>query len=243
MNIKQISEFETGLKTRDAEKADEEEKKLIAINHNNKRLFVVGNYCSGTRWLNYLIINNTPINQLYSLRNQHQYLDDNNNIKNNWKHGFLNEELLCQKNIVIIYIIRKFDTFYDSFSRNSYDKKIKNGIVLGTNMNVYEWYCHMIESNISLLKNSDSNYIIVSMSQLQKTKGESLLNILEIYGFKFKKPYYFINKHTKTRKIEQNQNHSKKHSDERRVFERNNTKIENILKKLEKQPEIKISWK
>lgn len=242
MKIKQISQFDTGLKTATAKKADEDEKKLIEINHNEKRLFIVGNYCSGTRWLNYLIIKNTPTNHLYALRNQHQYLDDNNNVKSNFKHGILKEEVLNQKHIVIIYIIRDFDTFLNSFSKNSYDKTIKNGIVLGTNMNVYQWYCHMIESNISLLKNSESNYIIVSMKQIQKTEGESLLNILETHGFEFRKPYDFIDKHTKTRKTEQNQNHSKQ-TEETLKFDRNNTKIEHILKNLAKQPEIKISWK
>ena len=49
------------------------------------------------------------------------------------------------------------------------------------NMNVYQWYCHMIESNISLLKNLESNYIILSMKQIQKDKGKSLLNVLETY--------------------------------------------------------------
>jgi hypothetical protein len=242
MNIKQISEFETGLKTIKAKKADKDQKELIEINHNKKRLFVVGNYCSGTRWLNYLIIKNTPTNSLYALRNQHNYLDDNNYVKENGKHGFLSEELLNQKHVVIIYMIRNFDNFLNSFLKNSYDKKIKNGIILGTNMNVYEWYCHMIESNISLLKNSESNYIIVNMEQIQKTKGKSLLNVLEKHGFEFIKPYYFIDTHTKTGKIEQNQKYSNK-TGKKLEFERNNTKIENILNTLAKQPEIKISWK
>ena len=242
MNIKQISEFETGLKTIKAKKADKDQKELIEINHNKKRLFVVGNYCSGTRWLNYLIIKNTPTNSLYALRNQHNYLDDNNYVKENGKHGFLSEELLNQKHVVIIYMIRNFDNFLNSFLKNSYDKKIKNGIILGTNMNVYEWYCRMIESNISLLKNSESNYIIVNMEQIQKTKGKSLLNVLEKHGFEFIKPYYFIDKHTKTGKIEQNQKYSNK-TGKKLEFERNNTKIENILNTLAKQPEIKISWK
>ena len=35
MKIKQISQFDTGLKT--AKKADEDEKKLIEINHNKKK--------------------------------------------------------------------------------------------------------------------------------------------------------------------------------------------------------------
>ena len=240
MKIKQISEFDT-VSNRD-EKANTDEKKLIEINHNKKRIFVVSNYCSGTRWLNYLIIKNTPINHLYALRNQHKYLDDHNNVKIMFKHGILKEELLNQKHIVIIYIIRDFDTFLNSFSKNSYDKKIENGIVLGTNMNVYQWYCHMIESNISLLRNSESNYIIVSMEQIQKTKGESLLNVLKTHVFKFINPYHFIDKNTKSRKIEQNQNHSKQ-TEEIWKFDRNNTKIEHILKNLAKQPEIKISWK
>lgn len=252
MNIKQLSEFDTGLKTIKARKADKDQKKLIKINHNKKRLFVIGNYCSGTRWLNYLIIKNTPINHLYTLRNQHQYLDINNTVKNNFKHGILKKELLNQKHIVIIYIIRDFDSFLNSFLKNSYDKKIRHGFVLGTNMNVYQWYCHMIKSNISLLMKSEASYIIVSMKQLQKTKGEDLLNILETHGFEFKKPYNFIDKHTKTRKTEQNHKHYKdnchlknvlKQTKETCKFERNNTKIENILKFLDKEPKIKISWK
>ena len=246
INIKQLSQSETGLETIEAKKADKDQKVLMKINHNKKRLFVIGNYCSGTRWLNYLIIKNTPTNHLYALRNQNEYLDDNNNVKNNFKHGILKEELLNQKHIVIIYIIRDFDDFLNSFLKNSHEEKIENGIVLGTNMNVYQWYCHMIESNISSLKNSESNYIIVSMNQIQKTKGVSLLNILETNGFEFRKPYDFIDKHTRwayeKRKTEQNQNYSK-HKSHLLKFERNNTKIENILKTLAKQPEIKISWK
>ena len=190
-----------------------------------------------------LIIKNTPTNYLYTLRNQHQYLDDSNNIKKNFKHGILEKDILKQKNIIIIYIIRDFDTWLISFLKNSYDKKIENGIILGTNMNIYQWYCHMIEKNISLLKNSKSDYIIVSMTQIQKSKGDSLLNILETYGFTFKKPYDFIDKHTKTKKKEQNQNHSndKSNLNNKINFERNNKEIENILKKLDKEPEIKIS--
>ena len=117
MNIKQRSEFETGLKTRASEDADRDQKKLIEINHNKKRIFIFGNYCSGTRWLNYLIIENTPKNHLYALRNQNCYLDDNNNIERNFKHGILKEELLNQKNIIIIYIIIDFDNWLHSFCR------------------------------------------------------------------------------------------------------------------------------
>ena len=80
------------------------------------------------------------------------------------------------------------------------------------------------------------------MEQIQKTKGKSLLNVLEKHGFEFIKPYYFIDKHTKTGKIEQNQKYSNK-TGKKLEFERNNTKIENILNTLAKQPEIKISWK
>lgn len=237
MNIKQKSQFETGLKTRAAEQADKDQKELIQINHNKNRIFIFGNYCSGTRWLNYLIIKNTPENHLYALRNQHSYLDDNNNVERNFKHGILTEKLLNQKNIIIIYIIRDFNDWLHSFSKNSYDIKIKDGIVSETNMNLYEWYCYMIETNISLLKNSKSKYIIVSMEQIQKSKGESLLNILETHGFKFIKPYNFIDQHTKTRKKEQNQ---KKVKTKQFEFERNNTKIENILKTLAKNPDNKI---
>ena len=111
MNIKQISEFETGVNTKEAKKADNEQNELININHDQKKIFVIGNYCSGTHWLNYLFIKNTPKNYLYTLRNQHQYLDDNNNVQNNFKHGILKEKLINQKNIVIIYTIRNFDTF------------------------------------------------------------------------------------------------------------------------------------
>ena len=53
MNLKHISEFETGLKTIQAKNADDEQKELIKINKNQKKLFVIGNYCSGTRWFNY----------------------------------------------------------------------------------------------------------------------------------------------------------------------------------------------
>ena len=240
MKITQLSEYDTGMKKQLCKKADEDQKQLININHNKKKLFIIGNYSSGTRWLNYLIIKNTPPNSLYMLRNQHAYLDDNNNVQKNFKHGILTETLLKQKNVVIIYIIRDFDTFLNSFSKNSYDKTIKNGIVLGSNMNVYEWYCHMIETNISLLRNSGSNYIIVNMKQIQETKGESLLKALKTYGFNFREPYEFIDTHTKTK---QHNIVNRKHSNSTLQFKRNNTNIENILKNIAQQPEIKISWK
>jgi hypothetical protein len=242
MNIKQQCEFDTGLNTLNALKADKEQKELIKINKNTKKLFVVGNYCSGTSWLNYLIIKNTPINYLYALRNQHEYLDDNNNVIRDFKHRIVPKTLLNQKKILILYIIRDFDNFLKSFLQNSYDKKIENGIVLGTNMNVYEWYCHMIESNISLLRNSDANYMIVNMEQMQKTNGEALLKYLEIKGFKFVKPYTFIDKHTKTGQIAQNREWSNI-TDKKLKLKRNNTTVETILKNLAKQPEIRISWK
>ena len=252
ININQLSQFETGRKTTQATKADTDEKQLIEINHNKKKLFVIGNYHSGTRWLNYLIIKNTPSNHLYTLRNQNQYLDDSNIIQRHFKHGVLNDKLLSQKNIVIIYTIRDFDNFLKSYLKKPYGTKIKNNIVyvsnatkekkklISTNMNVYEWYCYMIESNISLLKNSESNNIIVSMEQIQKTEGESLLNILETHGFEFKKPYDFINKHTKTEK--KNTQNQERCNTSKEKFERNNKKIENIIQNLNKQPEIKISW-
>ena len=37
MSIKQISEFETGLNTKEAKKADNEQNELININHNQKK--------------------------------------------------------------------------------------------------------------------------------------------------------------------------------------------------------------
>jgi hypothetical protein len=77
------------------------------------------------------------------------------------------------------------------------------------------------------------------MEQIQKSRGESLLNILETHGFEFIKPYNFIDQHTKTRKTEQNQKPITNNS-EKFTFERNNTKIENILKMLAQSPEIKI---
>ncbi len=166
-------------------------------------------------------------------------MDDNNNIQSNFKHGILSKKLLNQKNILIIYIIRDFDTFLESFLNNSYGKKIENGIVLGTNMTVYEWYSHMIETNIHLLRHSASNYIIVNMEQLQRTSGKSLLNILKIHGFEFIEPYEIIDKHTKKKKLNiKNRKYSKS-----LTFERNNTNVENIIKTITEQPEIKISWK
>ena len=86
-SVRQRSELETGLNTKEAYEADREQEKLISASQNNQRIFVVGNFCSGTRWLNYLIIKNTPSGSIYSLRHQHQYLDDNGNIMEHFKHG------------------------------------------------------------------------------------------------------------------------------------------------------------
>mgnify|MGYP005650859511 CR=1 FL=1 len=237
MNIKQISEFETDLNTKQVE---EDETILIKLNHNKKRIFIIGNYCSGTRWLNYLIIKNTPPNYLYALRNQHNYLDDNNSIQYNFKHATLNNRCLIQKHLFIIYIIRDFDTFLPSFLNNSYDKTIQNGMVGKTNMTVYEWYCHMIESNITLLRKSASNYIIATMELLQNDNGKILLNTLEKYGFEFIKPYEFIHKHTKTKSNITNQKYFNLSKIPK--FDRNNNTIENIIKTIAKQPEIKVSY-
>ena len=41
MNIKQRSEFETGFGIKEDKKADKDQKELININHNKKRIFVI----------------------------------------------------------------------------------------------------------------------------------------------------------------------------------------------------------
>ena len=66
--------------------------------------------------------------------------------------------------------------------------------------------------------------------------------ILEKYGFKFIKPYNFIDKHTKTGKIEQNQKKSQQINKKKMLFQRNNSKIENLLETLIKHPEICINF-
>ena len=236
MNIKQFSEFETKSNKLKNNIANIYEKILINKNKNSKKIFVIGNYCSGTRWLNYLIIKNTPINHIYSLRNQHNYLDDNNNIKKNFKHGTLTEEILIKKNI-IIYIIRDFNTFLKSFLNNNYDN-IKNKIILNKKFTIYEWYCKLIEINVKLLRKFASNYIIVNMKQIQKDKGGNLLNILNNNGFNFIKPYKYINKHTKTKKDIINRTYSNL-LNKNFNFEKNNKIIENIIQIYQK-PEIKI---
>jgi len=240
MSIKQISEFETGLKGDKALKADKEEKLLIENRINKKNIFVLGNYSSGTRWLNYLIINNTPENNLYSLRNQNNYIDDENNIQKLHKHDILNEKILSQRNLFIIYIIRDFDSFLPSFIKGGF-KTVKEGIIVDENMNVYDWYCDMIKKNITLLRENSINHIIVNMKQVQKDNGENLLNILETCGFNFTKPYHFVDKHTKTG--EKNVKNRIFDNIPNYNFNRNNIEIESIVEKLYNNTEINFKKK
>ena len=52
-------------------------------------------------------------------------------------------------------------------------------------MNVYDLYCHIIQTNLNLLRNSKCNYIIVNMKEIQKNKGFIILELLEKLNFKF----------------------------------------------------------
>ena len=38
-------------------------------------------------------------------------------------------------------------------------------------VNIYDLYCHIIQTNLNLLRNSKCNYIIANMKEIQKTKG------------------------------------------------------------------------
>ena len=175
-------------------------------------IFISGYFHTGTNWLNNLIIENTPSDKLYMLMNQHTYISDNNTIERQGKHGKFKNELLSQKKTVIIYLIRDFETWLPSFLSESFGMKINNGILNchygWGEMNIYDLYCHIINTNVKLLRESKCNYIIGNLAILQKTKGYEILNLLEKYGFEFSKPYKPIDKHTKINKIAQNRQRS-----------------------------------
>tara|TARA_B100000424_G_C22936076_1_gene498099 strand:- start:1282 stop:2010 length:729 start_codon:yes stop_codon:yes gene_type:complete len=240
--IKQVSQFHD----RKSEKEDENEKKLLDIKRKNfkslNNTFVLGYYNSGTNWINYLIIENTPPNHIYTLRNQHKFISDHITIESQPKHGKVKDLTLSQKKCVIIYVIRDFDSWINSFLRNKYEVKIKNDIASSTygwpSMNVYDLYCHIIQTNLNLLRNSKCNYIIVNMKEIQKNKGFIILELLEKLNFKFIKPYKEISVHTKNKKNEINRNFS--NCDITKFKLKENKNIEKFIKDIALKPECRL---
>ena len=135
--LKQTSQFHSGvIKSFLNLILDDYEAFLIKLFRNKRKIFILGSYNSGTRWLNYLIIENTPKFRIYTLRNQHHYLSDNNQILRQFKHGVLEKQTLNQKNLLIIYVIRDFKSWLKSYLKNPYDL---NKVVPIND--IYNWYC------------------------------------------------------------------------------------------------------
>ncbi|WP_299354134.1 hypothetical protein [uncultured Shimia sp.] len=166
-------------------------------------VFTAGYYHTGTRWVNELIRTNTPSGLLYSPRNQHRYIDEQYRIAEFGKHGRLNPRLLGKDSPIIIYMVRDFETWVQSFLNNPYDVKICDDIASSSygwpSLNVYDLYCHVTKTNISLLRESSSNFIIANLASNQKTKGFDILELLEQHGVSLTRPFSPILKHTKTR--------------------------------------------
>ena len=96
----------------------------------------------------------------------------------------------------------RFDLENLNFERNVTEVKIKEDIGSSTydwpSMNIYDLFCYVILTNITILRNSNSNYIIAHMRYLQKSNGIELLELLEkVCNVGFNKPYKTIKKHTK----------------------------------------------
>tara|TARA_B100000579_G_scaffold404535_1_gene389444 strand:- start:231 stop:668 length:438 start_codon:yes stop_codon:yes gene_type:complete len=109
-------------------------------------------------------------------------------------------------------MIRDFDSWLKSFKNNQYEVKLKDDIVVNENdessdiinygwpsgMNVYDLYCHIIETNVELLRNSKSKYIICNLNYAQKDKGREIINILKEANIDTNKYFSPIDQHTKS---------------------------------------------
>lgn len=227
-------------------KKEEEEQKFNNLTKNRNinckipdNIFVTGYFHTGTNWLNKLIIDNTPKGKLYMLMHQHRYISDQTTIEKQGKHGKFKTELLSQKKTVIIYLVRDFETWLPSFLSESFGMELKNGVLNchygWGEMNIYDLYCHIINTNVKLLRESNCNYIIGNLASLQKNKGFEILELLEKYGFEFSKPYKSIDKHTKINRVTQNRTRSNVNIDLYRKKINNDTEfyIKSLYSKLE----------
>jgi len=214
----------------------------LKINILTNNIFVCGYYHTGTNWMKDLIIKNTPNNTIYTPKHEHKFILDNNKIFRFGKHGKLNNTILSQKKLVIIYLIRDFESWIKSFVRASYEVRIRNDIALSSygwpSMNVYKLYCHIIRTNVELLRKSKCKYIIANLKSIQKSKGFQILNLLEKNSFIFKKPFKEIEKHTKTNKKEQNQ--KRKNINIKKYKKYNDDYVENLVKKLYNEIEYRL---
>jgi len=164
-------------------------------------IYTAGYYHTGTRWINELIIANTPKGLVYSPKNQHRYIDDAYRIAEFQKHGRLDHDILGQQRCVIIYMVRDFETWIQSFLNNPYEVRLTGDIASSTygwpSLNVYDLYAQVIKTNIALLRDSGRNYVIANMGYCQATQGMNLLELLERNGVAFTHPLMPIVRHTK----------------------------------------------
>lgn len=164
-------------------------------------VFTAGYYHTGTRWINELIRKNTPANRILSLRNQHRYINDDCEIAEFGKHGRFDKVILNQKNCIIVYMVRDYETWIQTFMNQPYEVEMDGDIASSTygwpSMNIYDLYCHVVKTNVDLLRNSDCRYIIADLGRCQKDQGRALIGILEEHGIAFSRPFKPIVRHTK----------------------------------------------
>ena len=90
---------------------------------------------------------------------------------------------------LIIYGIDRFEEWIKFYNKNHENKE--------TDQEIYNNFYKINDSNIKLLRKSNSNYIIVHKKYLEKSGGIKLLEILEKeLDFEFKKPYTIIKKNS-----------------------------------------------
>ncbi len=164
-------------------------------------IFTAGYYHTGTRWINELILENTPPGLIYSSKNQHRYIDDNYRLAEFGKHGRLDQRLLAQRALIVIYLLRDFDSWIQAFLNNTYEVRLDGDIASSTygwpSMNIYDLYARVTKTNIGLLRESGANYVIANLGYCQRSAGMDLLELLELHGVQFSRPLIPILKHTK----------------------------------------------
>lgn len=167
----------------------------------NPSIFVAGYFHTGTRWINELIRLNTPRRTLYTLKNLHNYIDDSNRIAEFGKHSELNSGILSQETCIVIYLVRDFETWLQSYLNKPYDDVLDGDVAIPgygwQTMNVYDLYCHVTTTNVSHLRRSGKNFVIANLGYLKQSKGTEILELLEQQGLHFARPIRPVIKHTK----------------------------------------------
>jgi hypothetical protein len=173
-----------------------------------KSVFVSGYYHTGTRWIHKLIKENSEEHIIPA--GWGTYISNENEEIRQSKHAELSDAILRDDSVIIIYMIKDFESWMKSFKHQQYEVILEDDVVLDpedrevlhhgwpSGMNVYDLYCYVIETNVRRLRDSRSKYIICNLSYIQTDKGAKIINILKKAGLKMKKDFVPIEKHTKT---------------------------------------------